>query len=86
MPWNDAAWEHEKFNRMLLEARAELDEAKRRTMYAEMQRIVRDEGGTVIPMFTSYVFATSDKLALSDRIASNRDPDGERWMERWSFA
>ena len=86
VPWNDAAWEHEKFNKLLKVARAELDEAKRREMYAEMQQIVRDEGGTIIPMFASYVFATSDKLALSDQIASNWDLDGERWMERWSFA
>ena len=86
VPWNDAAWEHEKFNKMLIEARAELDEAKRRTMYAEMQQIVRDEGGTIIPMFASYVFATSDKLALPEQMASNWDLDGEHWMERWSFA
>ena len=86
VPWNDAAWEHEKFNKQLKVARAELDESKRRAMYAEMQQIVRDEGGTIIPMFASYVFATSEKLSLSDQIASNWDLDGERWMERWSFA
>ncbi len=32
-PWNDTHWEHERFNRLLVEARAELDEAKRRTLY-----------------------------------------------------
>ena len=71
---------------MLLEARAELDEDKRRTMYAEMQQIVRDEGGAIVPMFASYVFAVSDKLALPEQIGSDWDLDGERWMERWSFA
>ena len=86
VPWNDAFWKHEHFNELLTVARAELDDAKRREMYAEMQQIVRDEGGTIVPMFASYVFATSDKLALSDQIASNWDLDGERWMERWSFA
>ena len=84
--WNDTAWEHERFNTLLVEARAELDEARRRAMYAEMQQIVRDEGGVIVPMFASYVFATSDKLVLSEQIASNWDLDGERWMERWSFA
>ena len=82
VPWNDAAWEHEKFNKLLKVARAELDESRRRAMYTEMQQIVRNEGGTIIPMFASYVFATSEKLALSDQIASNWDLDGERWMER----
>ena len=86
VPWNDTNWEHEKFNELLRVARAELDESKRRAMYAEMQQILSDEGGALVPMFASYVFATSDKLALPEKMASNWDTDGERWMERWSFA
>ena len=84
--WNDTAWEHERFNMLLTEARAEIDEDKRRAMYAEMQQLVRDEGGVIVPMFASYVFATSDKVATPAQIGSNWDLDGERWMERWSFA
>ena len=42
--------------------------------------------GPIIPMFASYVFATSEKLALPAQMGSNWDKDGERWMERWSFA
>ena len=78
VPWNGTQWEHEKFNKLLKAARAELDEARRREMYAEMQQIVRDEGGPIIPMFASYVFATSEKLALPAQIGSNWDKDGER--------
>ena len=85
-PWNDTAWEHERFNVLLNEARAEVDDEKRRGMYAEMQQIVRDEGGAIVPMFASYVFATSDKVATPAQMGSNWDLDGERWMERWSFA
>jgi len=84
--WNDAVWEHDRFNELLKAARAELDEARRREMYAEMQQLVRDEGGTIVPMFASFVFVTSDKLALPEQMASAWDMDGERWMERWSFA
>ena len=84
--WNDTAWEHERFNVLLKEARAEVDENKRREMYVEMQRLVRDEGGVIVPMFASYVFATSDKVATPEQMGSNWDLDGERWMERWSFA
>ena len=84
--WNDTAWEHERFNMLLTEARAEVDDEKRRSMYAEMQQLVRDEGGVIVPMFASYVFATSDKVAAPEQMGSNWDLDGERWMERWSFA
>jgi len=83
--WNDTFWSNERFDKLLLEARAELDENKRRQMYYEMQAIVNDDGGAIIPMFASYVFATSDKVGYGD-FATNWDCDGERWMTRWWFA
>lgn len=60
--WNDSYWKHDKFNILLKEARAELDEVKRREMYVEMQSIVRDEGGVIIPMFLSWIHAATSKL------------------------
>lgn len=81
--WNDSFWEHERFNELLVKARAELDEARRREMYHEMQRIVNEEGGVIIPMFASYVFATNPSVATPEQFGSNWDMDGERWMERW---
>ena len=83
--WNDTFWENARFNELLTAARAELDDEKRRAMYYEMQEIVHDDGGTVIPMFAAYVFATNDKLDFGGDFASNWSSDGERWMERWSF-
>ena len=83
--WNDTYWEHEKFNKLLVAARVELDEARRADMYREMQTIVRDEGGVVVPMFANYVGASSTKLA-HDRIAGNWDMDGHKAVERWWFA
>ncbi len=84
--WNDTFWEHERFNKLLVEARSELDEAKRRAMYEEMQGIVSNEGGVVIPMFASYVMAHSNKLAHPDQVAANWTLDGFRAIERWWFA
>jgi peptide/nickel transport system substrate-binding protein len=79
--WNDTFWEHERFNQLLIEARAVLDEAKRREMYVEMQRIVSDEGGVVVAMFNNYVFATSTKVAHNE-MAGNWDLDGLKALER----
>ncbi len=84
--WNDSFWEHERFNMLLKEARSELDEAKRRAMYEEMQAIVSNEGGVVIPMFAAYVMAHSDKVAHPDQVAANWTMDGFRAVERWWFA
>ncbi|MDX1433251.1 MAG: ABC transporter substrate-binding protein [Gammaproteobacteria bacterium] len=84
--WNDTFWSNARFDELLVKARAELDSDKRRDMYYEMQAIVNRDGGAVIPMFASYVFATSEKVGHGDQFASNWDVDGERWAERWWFA
>jgi peptide/nickel transport system substrate-binding protein len=84
--WNDAHWEHKRFNELLIKGRAELDPKKRREIYVELQSIVRDEGGTVVPLFNNYVFACADKVKHGPHIAGNWDLDGEKINERWWFA
>lgn len=84
--WNETKWTHERFNKLLVEARAELDNSKRREMYVEMQSLVRDEGGLVAPVFANWVFVTSDKVKTSDKMAGNWTVDGNKNTERWSFA
>jgi peptide/nickel transport system substrate-binding protein len=60
--WNDAFWKNAKFDQLLYAARAELDEAKRRQMYWEMQAIVRDDCGQVIPLFYDFIDGRSNKV------------------------
>jgi peptide/nickel transport system substrate-binding protein len=83
--WNDTFWSHERFNKLLLEGRGELDPAKRAEIYREMQQIVRDEGGVVVWGFANYIFALSDKVKRGPSLASNWDLDGVRYIERWWF-
>ena len=85
-PWNESYWQNERFNELLVAARSELDEEKRRDMYVEMQRLVRDEGSTVIPMFANYVMAHSDAVETPEVIGANWTMDGFRAVERWWFA
>ena len=84
--WNETFWKHDRFNELLKAARAELDEAKRGDMYAEMQLIVRDDGGAIIPMFGNFVMAMTDKLQTPAKIAGNWALDGDKNIERWWFA
>lgn len=51
--WNESGWRSERFDRLLVEARGEADEARRGELYGEMQRIVRDKCGVAIPVFIS---------------------------------
>lgn len=84
-PWNDTHWDHARFQKLLVAARAELDEAKRREMYVEMQRILRDEGGAVVPMFANNVDARTDEVAHG-KVSSVTALDGRRIIERWWMA
>ena len=86
VPWNDTFWENERFQSLLLEARAELDTAKRGEMYREMQEICRVDGATPVPMYANYVDAASTKLANSGTIGNMWMLDGSRIAERWWFA
>jgi len=83
-PWNDAHWKNERFNSLLVKARTELNTDRRRAMYWEMQEIVRDDGGTIIPVYAQYVFASRKNVAHGP-LAANRDLDGWKEMERWWF-
>ncbi len=84
--WNDTNWSHARFNVLLKQARVELEDNKRREIYYEMQQIVSDEGGTLIPVFNNFVAASTKKVATPSKLASNTSNDGNRFMERWWFA
>lgn len=84
--WNDSFWEHERFNELLVKARAEFDDDIRREMYQEMQRIVSFEGAVVIPMYNNYVMATSQSIRTPEQISANANLDGFRCVERWWMA
>jgi peptide/nickel transport system substrate-binding protein len=82
--WNDTHWKNDRFNQLLKEARAELDQKKRREMYVECQRIVRDDGATPVPAFANQLSAASDKMGFKNP-AANWEFDGFRLAERWWF-
>ena len=52
--WNESYWQNERFNNLLVEARGELDNDKRRDMYFEMQAICRDDCPSVIHLFANH--------------------------------
>lgn len=61
-PWNESQYKSEKFDAMMVEARGSLDEDKRKAIYWEMQEMVANEAGTIIPAYMSNVDALSSKL------------------------
>ncbi len=83
--WNDTFWKNDRFNQLVIAARAELDQKKRAEMYFECQKILNEQGGVVIPIFADYVEAATTKVAHGP-VGSNWDSDGQRNGERWWFS
>lgn len=83
--WNDTFWEHDEFDRLVREARAELDDDRRAEMYAEAQRLVRDEGGNLIPLFYDFVHGLRHNVQHSGEVSGMWVLDGHKWSERWWF-
>lgn len=84
--WNESRWQNERFNELLLLAKAELDDAKRQEMYTEMHQLCRDDGGTIVPFFRNRTMARRDNVMHEENIASNWELDGARGYHRWWFA
>ncbi|WP_342069383.1 ABC transporter substrate-binding protein [Yoonia algicola] len=89
VPWNDSQWDEKdsaRFQELLLMARAELDSDTRRNQYFEMQQILRDEGGVLIPMFANYVQAVNNRISSPEVVGNLWQMDNARMAERWSVA
>ncbi|MBM1221778.1 ABC transporter substrate-binding protein [Ponticoccus sp. SC2-23] len=83
--WNESRWQNERFNELLIQAKAELDDTRRAEMYREMGMLARDDGGTVIPFFNNFVYANRSNVGTPDQLAASWENDGARAASRWWF-
>ena len=60
--YNETAWNNERFDKLLVEARGVTDFAKRKEMYCEMQRMLQDEGGHITMSFIDYLDARRSEV------------------------
>ncbi len=84
--WNESFWQNERFNELLLQGKAELDDAVRGDIYREMATIARDDGGTIIPFFRNFVYGRSTNVQNTGELAASWEMDGCRAASRWWFA
>jgi peptide/nickel transport system substrate-binding protein len=59
--WNDTYWNNERMGELLISSLAETDPDKRHAMYCEMQTLIHEGSGMVIPAFSN----------INDGIANN---------------
>jgi peptide/nickel transport system substrate-binding protein len=60
---NEISWSDERTNKLMTEARAALDKSKRAELIHDIQKILYDEGGYIIPALHDDVIAHSGKVA-----------------------
>ena len=60
--WNETHWRVPHFDELLAAARAELDEAKRAVAIHEMQAMLHDDGGMLVPAFRDWLDAHAARV------------------------
>lgn len=60
--WNESGWNNPSFDRLLVEARGEADEVRRKSLYGEMQALVHGQCGVVIPAFITLIDGFDKRL------------------------
>ena len=82
---NQSQWHNPHFQHLLLSARAELSPVKRQAIYQEMQVLMADEGGSLIPAYANFADAHHARLAHGPAIGNLYALDSGRMIERWWF-
>ena len=82
--WNDTRFFNEHFDELLLQARGELDQTRRKAMYSEMGMMVRDEGGLICPMFNDFIDAYNDQITGWVTNPNLEMMDGLAPVQMWS--
>lgn len=85
-PWNETSWRDAAFQQMLLLARAEVDPTKRRQLYVDMQTIIHERGGSIIPWFSNNSYALSPDIGTGASVGGTYPLDNYKNVERWFFA
>jgi peptide/nickel transport system substrate-binding protein len=60
--WNDTNWRRPDFDKIIKAARVELDDAKRKEMYAQAQHMIADDGGMICYAVGDYLDGYSKKV------------------------
>ncbi|WP_303979293.1 ABC transporter substrate-binding protein [Dongia mobilis] len=83
--WNDSDWRIPAFDKLVEEARVELDQAKRTELYFQCQEMIAEEGGMVCFAITDYLDGYSTKVMGAEPHA-RYDLNDNRIAEKGWFA
>ncbi|MEM7170532.1 MAG: ABC transporter substrate-binding protein [Pseudomonadota bacterium] len=85
-PWNDSVINIPRVDELVKAARGELDPAVRKGMYSEVQQLISEDGGTLIPAFGKDVAATTKDVGIGPNLGGGWEMDGGHFIKRWWLA
>ncbi len=83
--WNDSNWKVPEFDKLITEARIELDDAKRKTMYNTAQVMIAEDGGQMCFAITDYLDGYA-KNVMGNTPHARYDLNDNRMAEKGWFA
>uniref|UniRef100_UPI003F494977 ABC transporter substrate-binding protein n=1 Tax=Ensifer adhaerens TaxID=106592 RepID=UPI003F494977 len=84
--WNETHCDLPQVTELIRTARGIVDDAKRGEIYHELQSIIHEQGGSIIPMFTNFVWAVRDNVQHGPNLQNDLTLDGLKCFQRWWFA
>lgn len=63
---NETRYVNKKIDQLIIQARATLDETKRKAIWTELQMILHEEGGDLVPCFVDYLHGRQSRLMGMD--------------------
>ncbi len=83
--WGDTNWCNEKFDNLVTAARVEFDPVKRKELYDEIQRMLHDEGSTIVALYQNWIHGISHKVDTGGELLGTLPLDGLSAFEKWSL-
>ncbi len=84
--WGDTNWCNERFTKLVAEARAELDQQRRKELYAEIQLILHDEGSTIVPLYQNMVHGVAESVDTGGPVGGAKPLDNFQIFKKWAVA
>ncbi|ACI59647.1 extracellular solute-binding protein family 5 (plasmid) [Rhizobium leguminosarum bv. trifolii WSM2304] len=84
--WNETHCNLPQVTELIRTARGIVDETKRGEIYHELQSVIHEQGGSIIPMFTNFVWAVRDNVQHGPNLQNDLTLDGLKCFQRWWFA
>ncbi|MGD2171804.1 MAG: ABC transporter substrate-binding protein [Gammaproteobacteria bacterium] len=78
--WNDTYWDNPKMGELLEMARSETDPTRRHKLYCEMQTLVHEGSGMVIPAFSNVNDGTANNVMGVPKVPTGQ-VGGSEWPE-----